>query len=119
MSNDGTLFDVDVPQYDWNAYDQRITAANARRDTLQLQPKRDQYWSEQAAWWINTLTTRGEIITSDSLIAEIGLPTGSPNQVGARFAAWHKAGLIEPVGYVTSTRCTNHGRAVRSWRVTK
>ncbi len=119
MSNDGTLFEVTPPGYDWDAYDRRITAANERRVGLRIPTSVDLYWQEQAAWWINNLTSRGEIITADNLIAEIGLPTGTPNQVGARFRHWHMAGLIEPVGYVPSTRKAAHGRAVRSWRVTR
>ncbi len=119
MSNDGTLFEVTPPEYDWDAYDRRITAANQRRVGLRVPTSVDLYWQEQAAWWITNLTSRGEVITADTLIAEIGLPTGSPNQVGARFRAWNKAGLIEAVGYVPSTRKEAHGRTVRSWRVTK
>lgn len=116
------LFDTEKPVFDWTAYDERISAANteaARRRAERRQPSRDHYWTEQAEWWLNTLTRRGDLITADDLIAEVGLPTGSGNQVGARFTAWHRAGMIRPVGYVQSTRPSSNGRAVRRWEVTR
>jgi hypothetical protein len=120
------LFTDEKPAYDWNAYDERIRAANAARmariaeDRRHPKPKPDELWSNNAEWWLETLTRRGDIITADDLINEIGLPDeGSPNQVGARFKKWHKAGLLEPEGYKQSERKGTHGRAVRLWRVTK
>lgn len=120
----GALFDLEPePAFDWSAYHERIRQANEARQRAiadrRRQPKSDAHWSQEADWWLKTLTTRGETITADDLIREIGLPTGSPNQVGARFTKWHKAGLIEPAGYTQSTRKESNGRAVRVWRVTK
>lgn len=122
MMDELALFATESVQFDWTAYDERIAAANeqaAARTMQRRQPSRDHYWSEQAEWWLKTLTNRGELITADDLIAQVGLPAGSANQVGARFTAWHRAGLIEPVGYVQSTRPSSNGRAVRQWRVTR
>jgi hypothetical protein len=115
----GTLFDVeDGPGFDWDAYDRRISAANAERAKREgfPKPKSDDYWSEQAEWWLGYLVYRGDVITADDLIREVGLPTGSGNQVGARFRKWHAQGVLEPVGYTPSTRPEGHGRAVRQWR---
>lgn len=118
------LFEIEGPKpYDWDAYHERIKAANAARMALisdqRRTPKSDEYWASEAEWWLQTLTTRGERITADDLIREIGLPRGSANQVGARFTKWHRAGLIEPEGFTQSTRKGTNGRAVRVWRVTK
>jgi hypothetical protein len=77
---------------------------------------RDLEWTARANAWLAGLSL-GVIISADDLIAEEGLPKGSANQVGARFSAWAKAGLIRIEGVKTAHRRESHGRLVRTWRV--
>jgi hypothetical protein len=54
--------------------------------------------------------------TADSLTAVIGRPPGSGNAVGALFHQLAREGLIEAVGWTTSSRPERHGAAIRIWR---
>ena len=76
----------------------------------------DPEWNRRADLWLAS-TYPGTRITADHLIDECGLPTGSLNQIGAKFRAWNKAGLIEVDGTTTSLRKPTHGRLVRLWKV--
>lgn len=78
---------------------------------------RDLEWAHRADHWLDACTDHGSVFTADDLIAAIGLPTGSENQIGARFQAWRKAGYIRQAGVTTSTRRSNHGRLLRAWEV--
>lgn len=78
---------------------------------------RDLEWAHRANKWLDNCTDHGTVITADDLIAAVGLPTGSENQIGARFQAWRKAGFIRQAGVTTSTRRSNHGRLLRAWEV--
>lgn len=78
---------------------------------------RDPEWTHRADYWIEDVAEPGSIVTADDLIDSVGLPTGSENQIGARFRTWARRGLIRSVGYSTSRRDTNHGRVLRQWQV--
>jgi len=78
-------------------------------------PKRDPRWWAEAREFITQLSS-GATFTADDLVALIGLPDGSPNQVGACVRSWAASDLTTPAGYVESTRKSNHGRVVRVWR---
>lgn len=74
----------------------------------------DPEWTMRAVDWLNRLGPC-VVITADELTRDIGLPVGSGNQVGAMFRKWHTARMIEPVGFTTSGRASNHGRIIRQW----
>ena len=78
-------------------------------------PTRDPRWWEEARQFITQLGS-GATFTADDLVALIGLPDGSSNQVGACVRSWAASDLTTPAGYVESTRKSNHGRVVRVWR---
>lgn len=77
----------------------------------------DPEWAERADEWLGHSNAPGFVITADDLIEAIGLPTGSENQIGARFQTWRKAGRIRQAGVATSRRRSNHGRLLRAWEV--
>jgi hypothetical protein len=79
---------------------------------------RDPEWADRAARWLGDRPT-GSRFTADDLVGELGLPVGSPNQVGATVRAWASAGIIEAAGAVTATRKSSHARLIRVWRVTE
>ena len=76
----------------------------------------DPEWQHRAIEYRRNLGL-GAIFTADDLIDAVGLPTGSSNQIGAVLNGWAKRGWIVPADYTTSTRKSNHGRVLRSWRV--
>ena len=76
----------------------------------------DPEWSQRAAKWI-TGRRASAVFTADDLIEAVGLPTGSPNQVGATIRAWAAAGIIRPDGYAKAARKASHGRVLRMWQV--
>ena len=78
-------------------------------------PKKDNRWWTEAGRFINQLGV-GALFTADDLVELIGLPDGSPNQVGACVRAWAAADLIVHHDYEDSRRKSNHGRIVRVWR---
>jgi len=77
---------------------------------------KDPEWADRADRWLNELYI-GVVITADDLVAACGLPVGSPNQVGARFSRWAKAGRIREHGYQRATRKASHARRLVSWQV--
>lgn len=77
----------------------------------------DLEWNHRADAWLGQLYL-GVVVSADDLVAEVGLPTGSPNQVGAKFSSWAKARRIRPEGVTTSRRRESHGRLMRTWKVT-
>lgn len=117
-----TLFDIDDkpahncagPTCSWCAWRERIAAAEA--GTAAANANRDLEWAQRADAWLADCVPAMAVITSDDLIDAVGLPVGSPNQIGARFKTWQRAGFIEMTGVTTSTRRTNHGRLLREWR---
>jgi hypothetical protein len=79
-------------------------------------------WAARAAAWI-AARTAGEPFTADDVTDAVGLPSGGIKQngngaVGAVFAQARRAGLIDPIGWVESTRPTSHARPVRLWQRT-
>ena len=76
---------------------------------------RDPRWWHEANEFINTLAP-GARFTADDLVELIGLPDGSPNQVGACVRTWAAQDRILANGYEVSRRKSNHGRVVRLWR---
>jgi hypothetical protein len=61
------------------------------------------------------LLATGEV-TSDDVIEQIGMPTGSPNAVGASMRAFAAANSLAVSGYVKSTRPSCHSAIVAVWR---
>lgn len=78
--------------------------------------KLDQRWVHDALDWRQKLEP-GTHITADDLIEAIGLPDGTPNQVGYLFATWKSAKVITAVGSVASKRRSNHARELTVWEV--
>ena len=78
---------------------------------------KDPEWSARADAWLGSLYV-GVVVSADDLIEACGLPVGSPNQVGARFARWAKAGRIREHGYARATRKQSHARRLVQWQVT-
>jgi hypothetical protein len=76
----------------------------------------DPEWAERADAWLNSLYT-GVVVCADDLIEACGLPVGSPNQVGARFSRWAKAGRIREHGFIRATRKQSHARRLITWQV--
>lgn len=77
--------------------------------------------TKDARWWVEAgrflkALRPGALFTADDLVDLIGLPDGSPNQVGACVRSWAAADLIKPNGFEESKRKSNHGRVVRVWR---
>lgn len=77
---------------------------------------RDPAWWAEADRWLE-LQPIGDQFTADDLIACIGKPMGSANQIGARLRSWASAGAIVRTGYTEATRKESHGRAVAVWAV--
>lgn len=90
------------------------------REAYSVEPtervKKDPEWNRRADLYLSSLYV-GVHFTADDLIDDCGLPTGSLNQVGAKFRAWAKAGRIVMAGTRSSTRKTTHGRLIRHWKV--
>lgn len=75
----------------------------------------DRDWGSDALATIVAISLRQPTLTSDDLRREIRTPP-RPSQFGAAFRNAQAAGLIESVGYATSTTKTrNHGRHLL-WR---
>ena len=82
--------------------------------------RRDPEWQARADDWLRELRDFGEtgfLATSDALVEAIGLPDGSPNQVGAIFPRWARKGWVKAAGHTQATRKEAHGRWVRTWAV--
>lgn len=80
-----------------------------------LEPEFDSTWGEDALATIIALSLAHESFSSDDLRREMRTPP-RPSQYGAAFRNAQAAGLIESIGYATSTTKTrNHGRHLL-WR---
>lgn len=77
---------------------------------------RDEGWWAEAAHWLNERDLYSTF-TADDLVADIYLPEGSPNQVGACIRAWAASDRIRPSGYKAANRKSSHGRVLRVWQV--
>jgi hypothetical protein len=77
---------------------------------------RDLAWWDEAQRWLGTLEP-GTRFTADDLTACIGLPWGSPNQVGAVLRTWSMRERITAVGIHEASRKSSHGRMLRIWEV--
>lgn len=77
---------------------------------------RDPEWWERSEKWLagQLWDTR---FTADDLVAAIGKPCGSTNQIGARLRSWAMAEAIGPVGFTEANRKESHGRVLRIWAV--
>ena len=87
----------------------------ATRNAPNTGVKKDPRWWTEAGRFLHTLAP-GALFTADDLVDLIGLPDGSPNQVGACVRAWAAGDHINAHGYTESKRPSNHGRVVRVWR---
>ena len=119
--SDMSLFELEAPERFDHAHTVGCTFCATRNgpeaaEAGKAAVNRDLEWTARANAWLAGLSL-GVIISADDLIAEEGLPKGSANQVGARFSAWAKAGLIRIEGVKTAHRRESHGRLVRTWRV--
>lgn len=92
--------------------------SSAAKDLGTSRPKRDHAWWTEAARWLDRQPI-GLEFTADDLVESVGLPHGSPNQVGAIVRTWAVSDLIAPVGYTEAKRHTSHGRVLRIWRVAR
>ena len=77
-------------------------------------------WHGRAIAWVKAQPS-GTSLTSEDMIAVIGLPSGEigqhkNNAVGAAMGAISKTGFIEHLGYVKSKRKASHGAVLSLWR---
>lgn len=82
--------------------------------------RRDPEWQARADDWLRSLRDFGPtgwLVTADHLVDAVGLPDGSPNQVGAIFQRWARKGWVKAAGHAQATRKVSHGRWLRSWAV--
>jgi len=77
---------------------------------------RDEAWWEQSTAWLHRQPI-GSRFTADDLVAAIGKPTGSTNQIGARLRSWAFGELIAARDVTEAQRKTSHGRLLRVWEV--
>lgn len=77
---------------------------------------RDPAWWNQANEYLQQLH-RGDTFTADDLTHHIGLPDGSPNQVGACIKSWVAQKRINHSGYKAARRKSSHGRVLSVWMV--
>ena len=77
---------------------------------------KDHEWGQRADTWLASLYV-GVVVCADDLVQACGLPVGSPNQVGARFARWAKAGRIREHGFQRAARKQSHARRLVTWQV--
>jgi hypothetical protein len=92
--------------------------SSAAKELGTSKPRRDHGWWAEATRWIDRQPV-GLRFTADDLIDAIGLPHGSPNQVGAIIRTWAVQDITEPVGYAEATRQSSHGRVLRIWQVAR
>jgi len=86
------------------------------RDRAVTVIRMDPAWLEAATVWRRDHI--GADITADDLVEAVGLPEGSPNQIGALFRKWAQMGLCRVVDYKKSQRNSNHARRILVWEVT-
>lgn len=77
---------------------------------------KDAEWHQRANEYRHRLGI-GRRITADDLRLNVGLPTGSSNQIGALIHSWASKGLIRASGFTTSSVKENHGRILREWEI--
>lgn len=77
---------------------------------------RDLHWWHETGQWLDRQLP-GFVFTADDLVAAVGKPSGSANQIGARLRSWAMAHLINPIGITDAVRPESHGRLLRTWQV--
>jgi hypothetical protein len=77
---------------------------------------KDPEWLERATQWRRSLNLHSRV-TSDDLIAAIGLPVGSHNQIGSLFHTWHKKGYLKYIRTVRASRKSRNMGTLREWEV--
>lgn len=117
-----TLFDlVDTPA-DTHAHTGEDCVFCATRTGTSAKIAATQAVTRDHAWWADATRwlgqhTAGYRFTADDLIAAIGKPTGSTNQIGARLRSWAMTEMVNPVGFTEAERPESHGRVLRVWEV--
>ena len=77
---------------------------------------KDLEWLDRATQWRRSLNPHSRV-TSDDLIAAIGLPVGSHNQIGSLFHTWNKKGYLRFVRIVRASRKSRNMGTLREWEV--
>jgi hypothetical protein len=77
---------------------------------------KDHEWIERATQWRRSLTLHSRV-TADDLIAAIGLPMGSPNQIGSLFHTWHKKRYLRFIRTVKAQRKSRNAGSHKEWEV--
>ena len=72
-------------------------------------------WFEDARLMIERLATTEPAFTADDL-RKVMRPAPVANWTGLAFTSAKRAGIIEPLGYQTSTSKTRRHGALRTWR---
>lgn len=75
----------------------------------------DDWWRAGAMAAVETLADSGRIFTSEDLVAVVGEPQGTQNQLGAVFLTASRRGTIVCVGAVRSARPGRKAGLVRQW----
>lgn len=77
--------------------------------------ERAEDWAAKAERWFWSVSYLA-IFTADDLREMVGDPPAHGDAMGAVFRKAHRSGVIQRVGFTTSTRPDAHGRALRTWR---
>lgn len=77
---------------------------------------KDMEWLERATQWRRSLNLHSRV-TADDLVDAIGLPVGSPNQIGSLFHTWNKKGYLRFIRTVRASRKSRNSGAQREWEV--
>jgi hypothetical protein len=88
-------------------------ASAAREAGLERARRGDPDGFDLAVGIIRRLAWSGETFTADTVRSEILIAS---NAVGTAFAHLRCKGVIESVGYTTSTATSRHGGTLRLWR---
>jgi hypothetical protein len=75
----------------------------------------DNHWMEDAIATIVGIANSQDFLTADDLRAHLR-PAPVANWTGLAFTSAKRAGIIEPLGYQTSTSKTRRHGALRTWR---
>lgn len=87
-------------------------------DSLIVAQDDNSFWHDAAEAAIRQLAATGRIFDSEDVRALVPGEPPHQNVPGLVFAAMHRAGVTEPVGFAVSRRKSVAGAAVRLWRGT-
>ena len=72
-------------------------------------------WLTKARQYALTYASKHSYVTSDDVVAALGVPQDSPSLIGSIF----QKNMFTKIGYTPSARNTTHGREIGVWRAKK